>query len=69
MDLREFLFYERKSITDFARELRVSREYMNGIVSGRVKPSFRLAEDIELATNGKVKASSLLKKKKSGSKS
>jgi len=61
VSLREFLFYEEKSITEFAKELEVSRNYLSQIALGHLKPSKRLARDIEKFTNGKVKAEELLK--------
>jgi len=61
VSLREFLFYQEKSITEFAKELEVSRNYLSQIALGHLKPSKRLARDIEQATDGKVKAEELLK--------
>lgn len=59
--LREYLFYKQKSITDFAKELMVSRAYMNRIVLGKTKPSRLLAKEIERMTNGEVKAEELMR--------
>lgn len=59
--LREYLFYKQKSVTDFAKELLVSRSYMNKIVLGKIYPSRLLAKEIERATNGEVKVEDLLK--------
>lgn len=59
--LKEYLFYQQKSVTDFAKELMVSRSYMNKIVLGKASPSRLLAKEIERATNGEVKAEDLLK--------
>lgn len=59
--LKEYLFYKEKSITDFAKELMISRSYMNKIVLGQKKPSRLLAKEIERATNGEVTAEELLK--------
>ena len=60
MNLKEYLFFERKSITNFAKELQLNRTYMNLIVNQKVKPSKRLAKDIEIATQGKVSAAEVL---------
>ncbi len=60
MNLKEYLFFEGKSITKFAEELVVEKGYMNKIVNQRVKPSKRLAKDIEIATQGKVTAKEIL---------
>jgi DNA-binding transcriptional regulator YdaS (Cro superfamily) len=59
--LKEYLFYKQKSVTDFAKEMMVSRSYMNRVVLGKVKPSRLLAKEIERMTNGEVKAEDLLK--------
>jgi len=64
MDLRDFLYFERKSVKEFSKELMISRTYLSQIVHGKVFPSPRLAKDIEIATGGKVKAKELLKEKK-----
>jgi DNA-binding transcriptional regulator YdaS (Cro superfamily) len=61
VSLREYLFYSKISVTDFARNLEVSRSYLNQIVLENMKPSKRLAKDIEEATNGKVTVKELLK--------
>lgn len=63
MRLDEYLFYEKKTITDFAKELLITRNYLNLIVLGYSKPSKRLARDIEKATGGKVTVEELLKPK------
>ena len=54
MDLREYLFRERMSITEFAQKLEVSRAYMSRIVNGYSIPGKRLARDIEKASAGIV---------------
>lgn len=59
--LREYLFYKQKTVTDFAKELMVSRSYMNRIVGGKIKPSRLLAKEIERHTNGEVTAEDLLR--------
>lgn len=64
--LREFLFYEEKTITKFAKELEISRNYLSQIAMGHQKPSKRLAKDIERITEGKVTAEELLKEKENG---
>lgn len=58
--LKEYLFYKQKSITDFAKELLVSRSYMNRIVLGKSKPSRLLAKEIEHVTNGEVTMKDLM---------
>lgn len=60
MDLYVYLAMKRISVTDFAKKLMVSRSYFNQIVVGRMKPSKRLAKDIEEATKGEVTVEELL---------
>jgi len=62
MTLREYLFYNEISITDFANKIKKSRNYMSQITLGKLIPSEKLAKEIEKATGGKVIAKSLLKK-------
>lgn len=64
--LKEYLFYKRKTVTDFAKELDVTRSYLNRIVLGKIKPSKLLAKEIERMTNGEVKAEELLKEIENG---
>lgn len=59
--LREYLFFKQKSITDFAKELNISRSYLNKIVLGQTYPSRLLAKEIERMTGGEVKIQELLK--------
>lgn len=60
MDLRTYLFQKRISIADFSRQLKCSRDHLSRIVNGKLKPSARLAEDIEQATDGEVTVKELL---------
>lgn len=64
MDLREYLFRQRISVTDFAKLIGCSRAYISKIVNDQIRPGKRLAKDIELITNGEVTAEELLKGKK-----
>lgn len=52
------------SDTDFANKLHISRNHLNGIKKGRLKPGAPLAYLIESITNGEVKADELLKNNK-----
>lgn len=65
MNLREYLFYNKITVKDFADKLGYSRSYISGIVHELSMPSPRLAKEIEKVTQGKIKASSW--KKKNGS--
>lgn len=60
MNLREWLFRNKKSVTDFAKELNVSRTHLNLISSGIRKPSPELAKRIEKATEGAVRKEEVL---------
>jgi DNA-binding transcriptional regulator YdaS (Cro superfamily) len=48
---------------DFSKIIECDRAYLSKIVNGKLKPSKRLAKDIEEATNGEVTASELLEEK------
>ncbi len=61
MNLREYLFIKRMTVTEISKMLECNRPYMSAIVNGRLKPSKRLAKDIERVTNGEVKAEEILK--------
>ena len=54
MDLDEYLFRNRISQTDFAKELGVTRNHFGEIVRGRRTPSVKLAKKIEKLTKGEV---------------
>lgn len=61
MDLRTYLFHKRISVTNFAKTLGCSRVHLANVISGKRIPSLMLATSIEMATNGDVKVSELLK--------
>jgi transcriptional regulator with XRE-family HTH domain len=61
MDLREYLFKKKLNVTEFARKINYGRTYVNAIVTGNRIPGKKLAEAIEQATNGEIKAENLLK--------
>lgn len=60
MDLREYLFRNRISITDFAKQVNASRNHISGITNRAWKPGKYLALLIENVTNGEVTAEELL---------
>ncbi len=60
MELDEWLFRNRMTVTDFAKSLEISRGMMNRIVHKHVKPGKRLARDIEIATHGQVSIKELM---------
>lgn len=60
MDLREYLFYNKKTVTNMAKEIDITRSYLSKIIHGRIAISKKIAKSIERATNGNVKISSPL---------
>lgn len=62
MELREYLFRNRLTVTHLSRLLECTRTHLSEIIHGRRKPSRRLAKDIEKITNGEVKAHSFFLK-------
>lgn len=61
MELRIYLVKNRLTIKEFCEKIGYSRNQISGIIHGRLKPSPRLAKQIELATNGEVTANELLR--------
>lgn len=61
MNLGIYLYMKKITITDFSKELGCSREHLNKIINGQRRPSTILANAIEKATGGDVKAKELLK--------
>ena len=62
MTLREYLFYNDISVTDFAKKLKKSRTHISQIIHSNIPAGRKLANEIEKATGGKVIAKSLLKR-------
>jgi Helix-turn-helix. len=54
VDLDEYLFRKRISQTDFAKDLRISRNHLGEILRGRRTPSVKLAKKIEELTQREV---------------
>jgi transcriptional regulator with XRE-family HTH domain len=54
MKLKDFLYFEKISITDFAKSAGISRNHMSGIANGFRHPSKSLMGYIKLLTHGKV---------------
>lgn len=55
MNLKEYFAREKIKCFEFAEKLDVHPNYMCSLATGRLKPSRRLARDIEKATNGDVR--------------
>lgn len=64
MELRDYLHKKRISITEFARQINVSRTHLGRIVNNKLKPGKRLAKDIERLTDGCVTTCELLEEEK-----
>ena len=60
MELKIYLVRNKLTVVDFSKKIKCSRAYLSEIVNGTKKPSRRLAEDIEQATNGETKIKDLL---------
>ncbi len=54
MKLKDYLYFNRITLTTFAKNLGISRSYMNAIVNRGYKPSPRIAKLIEGETEGKI---------------
>lgn len=54
MQLREWLFIHRMTVTDFAKKIETSRNYMEMIKNKRKIPSLHLSKAIEAETKGEV---------------
>jgi len=54
MKLKDYLYFEKITITDFAKMVGISRIHMSGVANGFRHPSNTLARHIYLITNGKV---------------
>ena len=61
MNLKEYLFVKKISITEFSNFMGYSRTHMSSIINGHLKPSRFMAKSIERATNGQVKAENVFK--------
>lgn len=64
MKLKVYLVLNKRSITDFSKHLGCTRDHLSRIINGSTRASKRLAKDIELATQGEVKAEDVLKEYK-----
>lgn len=64
MRLKVYLATEDKRVKTLAEEIGMSREYLSEIINKKRFPGKKIAQKIEIATNGKVKAKDLIKKRK-----
>ena len=63
MWIDEWLFRQKKTVTEFAKELGISRGHASRVISGSVKAGNLLAAAIERLTDGKVTRKEILSKK------
>jgi DNA-binding transcriptional regulator YdaS (Cro superfamily) len=63
VELREYLFHKRLTLTAFCKHINYDVAYISKIIHGNRKPGRKLAEIIEKATDGEVTAEELLKDK------
>jgi plasmid maintenance system antidote protein VapI len=63
MKLKLYLVSKKITVTEFANELGVSRNHLNGIVNERYKCGKSLAFKIEIKTGGEIKVEDLLNEK------
>lgn len=54
MKLKDYLYFEKTTITDFAKMVGISRIHMSGVANGFRHPSKSLIRVIQLITKGKV---------------
>lgn len=62
MNLREYLFKNRMSAAEMARQLGIHPNYFRMINRGNVRPGYDLALKIEILTGGQVTFKELRKK-------
>jgi plasmid maintenance system antidote protein VapI len=67
MHLREYLWKHKITIEEFAKSIGYNRHHISRVMKGEKKPGKGLANLIEKATNGEVKAEQLLQAKGWGS--
>lgn len=63
MELRDWLFYKRKTQRELAKELNVTESYISMIKQKRSIPSIGLAKRIEKYTKGDVTVDELRRKR------
>lgn len=61
MDLREYLFYQRMTITEFSRKIGYTNQYIGRVIHRQSIPGYRAAKFISDATNNNVTMEELLK--------
>lgn len=64
MKLKDYLYFEKITITNFAKKVGVSRVHMSGVVNGYRYPSKTLIGHIHLITKAKVTSKDFEERKK-----
>lgn len=59
MNLREYIFYHKKTVTEMAKEIDITRSYLSRLLGGNKAISKKVARNIEKATNGLVTAETI----------
>jgi ribosome-binding protein aMBF1 (putative translation factor) len=54
MYLDQFLFKYNISAKELAKKMNSSQTYISGVITGRVTPSIKFANELEKVTHGKV---------------
>lgn len=54
MKLKDYLYFEKTSITDFAKTVGVSRAHLSGVANGFRNASLSLIIKLQKFSNGKV---------------
>ncbi len=60
MDLKEYLYQKRMTITQFCEFVEYSRTHLSQVINGSLKPGKKLLKTIEKGTGGQVTAQDLL---------
>lgn len=60
MSLRDWLYFKRMTVKDFAQQIGICRMHASSIVNQRLRPGERLAKDIEQFTGGEITQEELL---------
>lgn len=60
MDLREYLFRKRMTVTDFAKQINYNPDYVGFIARKQKRAGMKLAKLIEKATDGQVTIAELM---------
>lgn len=61
MDIREYLYKKRMTLTSFCKLLDLTLTHMSGYINGRIRLSKKVARNIEKITEGKITAKEIMK--------